>query len=62
MCSIRRAPRTERALLISEATYGPHHPQVAVCLSNLSNVHMNMGQPVTARLLVERALAIGEAT
>jgi len=51
----------ERALAITEATYGPDHPNVAVGLNNLALILCDLGQPEAARPLQERALAIWES-
>jgi tetratricopeptide (TPR) repeat protein len=55
-------PLFERALAITEAAYGPHHPTVATRLNNLAGALRDLGQPSEARPLYERALAIDEAT
>ncbi len=52
----------ERALAITEATYGPDHPTVATRLNNLATILQDLGQPGQAQPLQERALAIDEAT
>jgi tetratricopeptide (TPR) repeat protein len=54
-------PLAERALAITEAAYGPDHPEVATRLSNLAVILRDLGQPAGARPLAERALAIDEA-
>src|SRR5262249_39664063 len=51
----------ERALAITEATYGPDHPNVAVGLNSLALILCDLGQPEAARPLQERALAIWES-
>ncbi len=48
----------ERALAITEAAYGPDHPDVATRLNNLAQILRDLGQPEGARPLQERALAI----
>jgi tetratricopeptide (TPR) repeat protein len=55
-------PLMERALTITEATYGPEHPTVAARLSTLALVLLDLGDPGAARPLAERALTIDEAT
>ncbi|MDQ5823776.1 MAG: FxSxx-COOH system tetratricopeptide repeat protein, partial [Chloroflexota bacterium] len=50
-----------RALAISEAVYGPDHPDVATSLSNLGLVLKDLGDLQEARANIERALAISEA-
>jgi tetratricopeptide (TPR) repeat protein len=52
----------ERALAISEATYGPDHPIVATCCNNLAMVLQDLGDLSAAKAHLERALAIHEAT
>jgi tetratricopeptide (TPR) repeat protein len=54
-------PLAERALAITEVTYGSDHPNVATALSNLAGIFRALGQPEQARPLAERALAITEA-
>ena len=54
-------PLAERAVAIDEAVYGPDHPEVAIDLSNLATILLDLGQLAEARSLVERALAIDEA-
>ena len=51
----------ERALAIREATFGPHHPEVAIILNNLGSVLKDQGDLDGAKALLERALAIDEA-
>ena len=51
----------ERALAITEAAYGPDHPDVARDLNNLAQILQDLGQLEAARALQERALAIDEA-
>ncbi|MBV9719415.1 MAG: toll/interleukin-1 receptor domain-containing protein [Candidatus Eremiobacteraeota bacterium] len=50
----------ERALAIRERSLGPEHPDVAISLNNLANVHYGQGRYAEARALHERALAIRE--
>jgi hypothetical protein len=57
----RWRPLAERALAITEAAYGPDHPDVAVRLNNLAQILQALGQLAAARPLAERALAIDEA-
>jgi tetratricopeptide (TPR) repeat protein len=54
-------PLAERALAITEAAYGPDHPNVGTGLNNLALIWQGLGQPERARPLAERALAITEA-
>ena len=53
-------PPRQRLLELSEAEYGPDHPEVAPTLDNLGNAWLNLGEPDKARELLERALAIVE--
>jgi tetratricopeptide (TPR) repeat protein len=55
-------PLFERALRITEATYGPDHPTVATRLNNLAGALRDLGKPDQAQPLFERALRITEAT
>ena len=55
-------PLFERALAISEATYGPDHPTIAAALTNLAGALLDLGRPADARPLLQRALAIDEAS
>ncbi|TQM82327.1 Tfp pilus assembly protein PilF [Saccharothrix saharensis] len=55
-------PLFERALGITEATYGPDHPTVATRLNNLGGALRDLGRPGDAQPLYERALGIDEAT
>lgn len=48
----------ERALTIRERTLGPDHIDTAHSLNSLGRVLREQGDPVTARLLLERAVAI----
>jgi len=50
----------ERALTISEATYGPDHPKVATLANNLGSVLKALGDLAGAKAAYERALAISE--
>ena len=52
---------TERALAISQAVYGPNHPEVASALVNLGFVQLRLGELGDARASLVRALAISEA-
>jgi hypothetical protein len=54
-------PLAERALAITEAAYGPDHPDVATRLNNLALILQDLGQLAEAWPLAERALAITEA-
>jgi tetratricopeptide (TPR) repeat protein len=51
----------ERALGIYEAAFGPDHPDVAICVSNLAEVLRNLGNLAKARQCFECALRIDEA-
>ena len=50
-----------RALKISEAAFGPNHPNVATNLNNLASVLQELGELQHARDLFERSLKIDEA-
>ena len=50
----------ESALAIANRVLGPDHPDVALSLSNLANVHFYQGRYGDAQDLYERALAIRE--
>jgi hypothetical protein len=50
----------QRALQITERTYGPAHPSVAVCLSNLAGLLQVTNRLQEAEPLVRRALKIDE--
>jgi tetratricopeptide (TPR) repeat protein len=52
----------ERALAISEKTYGPEHLNVAASLSNLAGVLLHAQEAAQAQPLQRRALAIYEKT
>ena len=58
-----RAARTtfERGLAISQAAYGPEHPEVGMALGNLGEVQFQLGERAEARASIERALAIFQA-
>ena len=47
-----------RALKISEAAFGPNHPNVATSLNNLASVLKDLGELQNARDLFERSLGI----
>ena len=51
----------EQALAITEAAYGPDHPDVAARLSNLALILRDLGLAGEAWPVAERALAIDEA-
>jgi tetratricopeptide (TPR) repeat protein len=51
----------ERALRIDEAVYGPEHPEVAICVSNLGSALYYLGDYAGAKVALERALRISEA-
>jgi len=51
---------TQRALAIEEAVYGPEHPEVAITLTNLGIVQLELGKLEAARVTLQRALAIRE--
>ena len=53
---------SEKSLRISEATYGPDHPNVAIDVNNLGSVLKELGDLAGARAAFERALKIDEAT
>lgn len=53
--------RYEQALARAEQLLGPEHPDVAVALGGLANVHQALGNHAEARALGERALAIMRA-
>ena len=54
-------PLAERALAITEAAYGPDHPDVAIRLNNLALILKDLGQPGRGPAAGRRALAITEA-
>ena len=47
-------PLMERALAITEANYGPDHPEVANMLSNLAMILSDLGDAAAAQPLAER--------
>jgi len=49
-----------RALVIGEASYGPHHPDIATRLNNLAELLRVTNRLAEAEPLIRRALAIGE--
>jgi tetratricopeptide (TPR) repeat protein len=53
-------PLFERALAISEKSYGPDHPEVAMGLNNLANLLRDTNRLSEAEPLYRRALAIDE--
>jgi tetratricopeptide (TPR) repeat protein len=53
-------PPRKRLLELTEAAYGPDHPEVAATLTNLGGAWRELGQPAKARELHERALRINE--
>jgi hypothetical protein len=54
-------PLAEPALAITEAVYGPDHPDVGALVNNLASILQDLGEAGRARPLAERALAIDEA-
>jgi tetratricopeptide (TPR) repeat protein len=50
-----------RALMLDEAHYGPHHPDVAIDLNNLAQLFNTTKQLAKAEPLIRRALVIDEA-
>ncbi len=56
------APLMERALRIEETAYGPDHPEVATVLSHLALILRDFGEPAAARLPMERAQHIIDAS
>ena len=50
-----------RAVEITEAVFGPEHPDVAFVLGTLAEVEAGSGRPAAAVALLERSLAIGAA-
>jgi tetratricopeptide (TPR) repeat protein len=54
-------PYLERALVISKASLGPHHPHTTTCLNNLAGLLRDMGDLAGARSYLEQALVINEA-
>ena len=51
-----------RALAIKEAVYGPEHPEVAITLTNLGVLQLQLGERDAAREHAQRAVAIFEAS
>ncbi|WP_230205237.1 FxSxx-COOH system tetratricopeptide repeat protein, partial [Parafrankia elaeagni] len=51
-------PLFQRALAITEATYGPDHPDLATRLNNLASALQDLGRAGEALPLFQRALAI----
>jgi tetratricopeptide (TPR) repeat protein len=54
-------PLIRRALVIGEASYGPHHPDIPTGLNNLAELLRVTNRLAEAEPLIRRALAIGEA-
>lgn len=54
-------PWYERALALTEAHFGPDHPDIAVDLSNLGEALLRVGGLQAAKLCFQRALAVTEA-
>jgi len=54
-------PLFRRALLISEETLGPDHPNVATSLENLAQLYREIGYLHKAEPLAKRAAAIRAA-
>ncbi|MGD1224843.1 tetratricopeptide repeat protein, partial [Streptomyces krungchingensis] len=54
-------PLAERALAVSEAVFGPEHPDTAIRLSNLASTFSALGRHGEALPLAERVLAVSEA-
>ncbi len=55
-----QAPMLERALEIAEEALGPHHPYVAMNITNLAKAYHAQGRYAEAEPLYQRALAIWE--
>jgi tetratricopeptide (TPR) repeat protein len=55
-------PLYRRALAIYEASFGPDHPDVAICLNNLASLLQDTSRLAEAEPLFRRALAINEAS
>ena len=55
-----QAPMLEWALKIAEETLGPHHPYVAMNLTNLAKAYHAQGRYAEAEPLYQRALVIWE--
>jgi len=51
---------SRRALAIAEKSYGPEHPDVAICLNNLASLLQDTNRLAEAEPLMRRALAIAE--
>jgi hypothetical protein len=51
----------ERALIITEATYGAEHLETAWTLGELGDIDVELGEPAAALVRLERALLIFEA-
>jgi hypothetical protein len=49
-----------RALAVSETSYGPDHPRVAVCLNNLALLLRETNRPSEAEPFFQKALGIQE--
>jgi hypothetical protein len=48
----------ERALVIQETQYGPHHPEIAIALTNLVVAYHDLEQPKIALQTAQRAYQI----
>ena len=55
-----QAPLLERALKLAEEALGPHHPYVAMNLTNLAKAYHAQGRYAEAEPLYQRALVIWE--
>ena len=55
-------PLMRRALEISKASFGEHHPDVAICLNNLGQLLKNTNRFEEAEPLLRRALEISKAS
>ena len=53
-------PLLERSLAILEKALGPKHPALVSPLNALSELLLNEGDPVRAKPILERAVALGE--
>lgn len=49
-----------RCLAITEKAYGPNHPDVAACLSNLGSLYFAQGDFKQAEILCKQSLEITE--
>src|SRR5262249_51776684 len=58
----RALPLAQRALAIDQKVHGASHPDVATDLNNLAELYVSLGQDQRAQPLLERTLAIDEAT